>query len=140
MYVSISMRIATWRTGSPMRACPTHAPTCAFVRERACLRVGLGARASAPQRASTFHRRGLRVVRQVFLQAPAFNANIGAWNTARVTKLFAVCAAHTHYTHTRIRTHRQTDTHTHTHTHAHTRTHTHYIRSIVCTCMCDCVC
>ena len=37
-------------------ACLPHAraPTCAFMRERARLRVGLGAQASAPQRASTF--------------------------------------------------------------------------------------
>ena len=76
-----------------MRACPPHAPTCSFVCERARLRVGLGAQASAPQRASTFRRRGLRVVRQVFQQAPAFNANIGAWNTARVTTLYAVHTA-----------------------------------------------
>jgi hypothetical protein len=30
---------------------------------------------------------------QVFQSVPAFNANIGAWNTARVTSLFRVCAA-----------------------------------------------
>ncbi len=30
---------------------------------------------------------------QAFSSASAFNANIGAWNTARVTTLYAVCAA-----------------------------------------------
>jgi hypothetical protein len=30
---------------------------------------------------------------QAFYQAWAFNANIGAWNTARVTNVFYVCAA-----------------------------------------------
>jgi hypothetical protein len=30
---------------------------------------------------------------QAFLGASAFNANIGAWNTARVTTLQSVCAA-----------------------------------------------
>jgi surface protein len=30
---------------------------------------------------------------QAFQGASAFNANIGAWNTASVTTLFAVCAA-----------------------------------------------
>jgi hypothetical protein len=30
---------------------------------------------------------------QAFQSASAFNANIGAWNTARVTSLFYVCAA-----------------------------------------------
>ena len=70
-----------------MRAPHTHR------REGARLRVGLGAQASAPQHASTFRRRGLRGVRQVFLQASAFNANIGAWNTASLTGLTDVCAA-----------------------------------------------
>ncbi len=30
---------------------------------------------------------------QAFYAASAFNTNIGAWNTARVTTLYAVCAA-----------------------------------------------
>ena len=30
---------------------------------------------------------------QAFYSASAFNANIGAWNTASVTTLYAVCAA-----------------------------------------------
>ncbi len=30
---------------------------------------------------------------QAFLSASAFNANIGAWNTGRVTTLYQVCAA-----------------------------------------------
>jgi hypothetical protein len=30
---------------------------------------------------------------QLFYSAKAFNANIGAWNTARVTTLYQVCAA-----------------------------------------------
>ena len=84
-------------------ACLPHSR--ADVSARIYMRVGLGAQASAQQRASTFRRRGLRVGRQVFLQASAFNANIGTWNTARVTKLWAVCAAHTH---TCTRTHANT--------------------------------
>jgi hypothetical protein len=36
----------------------------------------------------------LRVVgSQAFADASAFNANIGAWNTAAVTTLYMVCAA-----------------------------------------------
>ncbi len=40
-----------------------------------------------------FHRRTPRVVcSQVFRDASAFNANIGAWNTASVTSMYYVCA------------------------------------------------
>ncbi len=35
----------------------------------------------------------VRLGAQAFVVASAFNANIGAWNTARVTTLFQVCAA-----------------------------------------------
>jgi hypothetical protein len=57
---------------------------------RARVRVRLGAHASAPTHASAF-RRWLGA--QAFQQASAFNANIGAWNTARVLTLEGVCAA-----------------------------------------------
>ena len=36
---------------------------------------------------------GVRLGSQAFHQALVFNANIGAWNTASVTSLSAVCAA-----------------------------------------------
>ncbi len=40
-----------------------------------------------------FHRRGARLVgSQAFSYASAFNANIGAWNTAAVSNMAAVCA------------------------------------------------
>jgi hypothetical protein len=35
----------------------------------------------------------VRLGSQAFYWASAFNANIGAWNTARVTSLESVCAA-----------------------------------------------
>jgi hypothetical protein len=35
----------------------------------------------------------VRLGSQAFYAASAFNADIGAWNTARVTTLLAVCAA-----------------------------------------------
>ena len=57
---------------------PAHECTCALV--------------SAPKCASTFI--GVDHVwlgSQAFREAPAFNTNIGAWNTAAVTTLYAVC-------------------------------------------------
>ena len=81
-------------------------PTCASVRAR--VRVRSGARASAPTRASAIGRPHIRadtcervpvgvdrgwLGAQAFQSASAFNANIGAWNTAAVTTLQWVCAA-----------------------------------------------
>jgi hypothetical protein len=76
-----------------MRARRTHAPTC-------CVRVR--ARVCVCDRAHTHPRRHMRapfigmdrvwLCSQAFDSASAFNANIGAWNTARVTTLAYVCA------------------------------------------------
>jgi hypothetical protein len=46
------------------------------------------------ERMETIHRCGPTVVgSQALRSASAFNANIGAWNTAAVTTLSSVCAA-----------------------------------------------
>jgi hypothetical protein len=78
---------------SPRRSCATYAPRRACVRALMC--VCVGAPASAPTRASTSRRRRASRSRraQAFASASAFNANIGAWNTASVTWLTYVCAA-----------------------------------------------
>jgi surface protein len=59
------------------------------------LRARSGAHASAPTHASAFPPAVDRgwLGAQAFYNAKAFNANIGAWNTAAVTDLSAVCAA-----------------------------------------------
>ncbi len=66
-------------------------------------RVHVRARVSVCFRADPFRRRTVRALSvgvdrvrlgsQAFAHASAFNANIGAWNTARVTCLAEVCAA-----------------------------------------------
>jgi hypothetical protein len=64
MQISVSMRIATSRIGSPMRVRTTDTPTCcagAIVCAR--MRVCLGAQLFAPNCAIVFCRRGLRVAR-----------------------------------------------------------------------------
>ncbi len=55
----------------------------------------LGAQLSAPQVCEDFPSvwSAVRFGSQAFYSAISFNANIGAWNTARVTDLYAVCAA-----------------------------------------------
>ena len=68
-------------------------PTCACVCAR--LRVRLG---RARIRAETCERPPFGVDRgwlgaQAFYSASAFNADIGAWNTASVSNLDSVCAA-----------------------------------------------
>ncbi len=87
------MRIPTRRIGSP-NACVRHrrAHVCARARAGAC-EYG---RPRNPRRtcerfpsASTASGFGS----QAFYRASAFNANIGAWNTAAVTTLISVCAA-----------------------------------------------
>ena len=72
-----------------------HAPH-VCVRVRARLRVRAIGRPRI--RAATCERLPVGVDRgwlgaQAFYSASAFNANIGAWNTAAVTSLFYVCAA-----------------------------------------------
>ena len=76
-----------------MRARRTHAPV-GCVRARACARA-IGRpriRADACERLPAGVDRGW-LGAQAFQGAAAFNANIGAWNTASVTTLAAVCAA-----------------------------------------------
>jgi hypothetical protein len=93
-YVSTSMRLATQGNGSPMRACNTHAPTGA----PACARAPACVFGRPRIRAEYVRALSVGVDRvwlgsQAFYQASAFNANIGAWNTASVTTLASVRAA-----------------------------------------------
>ena len=78
-----------------MRARRTHAPVCCVrARARVCARA-IGRpriRADACERLPAGVDRGW-LGAQAFRSASAFNANIGAWNTARVTTLYVVCAA-----------------------------------------------
>ena len=66
---------------------------CAHASAGSCCGLGLKpetlSRASPCPSASTACGFGA----QAFTSASAFNANIGAWNTAAVTTLYAVCAA-----------------------------------------------
>ena len=94
MHVSISMRIAALI--EPITDAGWH-----HIRSHVCVLV------CAPARACVFGRTRMRrkaqarsvgvdCVRlgsQAFSSASAFNANIGAWNTASVTSLISVCAA-----------------------------------------------
>ncbi len=78
-----------------MRARRTHAPVCCVrARARACARA-IGRpriRADACERLAAGVDRGW-LGAQAFQSASAFNANIGAWNTASATTLSGVCAA-----------------------------------------------
>jgi hypothetical protein len=75
-----------------MRACTADKRTC-------CAHVGVGAgvgaHVSAPSHARPFPSAwtACGFGAQAFTSASTFNANIGAWNTARVTSLSRVCAA-----------------------------------------------
>ena len=97
--ISISKRLTTDSNVSPRRACTTNAPTCVSVCVRARVRVCLGAPVSAPKvraEMSELFPIGVDRIRfgsQAFTSASAFNVDIGAWNTARVTTLYQVCAA-----------------------------------------------
>jgi hypothetical protein len=74
---------------------------CAMVMDRLCAHAlagsccGLGLKPETLSRASpcpsAWTACGFGA--QAFYSAPAFNANIGAWNTAAVTTLYEVCAA-----------------------------------------------
>ncbi len=85
-----------------------YAPTCAFVRERARLCLGLGAQASAPQRASTFPSTWI------------------AWGSAGI--LTSICVQREHRRVEHRARHQVVGgmrrSHTHMHTHARKRTHT----------------
>jgi hypothetical protein len=92
--VYIHARLATPMNGSPMRARRTHAPTCcARVRARVCVWDWARTHPRRHIRARSVGVDRGRLGAQAFLSASAFNANIGAWNTARVTDLTTVCAA-----------------------------------------------
>ncbi len=94
MHVAVSMCLATRTNGSPMRARRTRARTCCVrVRAHVCV-CDLGLthpRGHMRARAFSVDRGWLGA--QAFHSAKVFNANIGAWNTARVTTLNQVCAA-----------------------------------------------
>ena len=75
-----------------MRACTTDALTCASV----CARAGACAYGRPRIRAANVRALSVGVERvrlgsQAFYSATAFNTNIGAWNTAAVTTLYAAC-------------------------------------------------
>ena len=70
-----------------------HAPhVCVRVRARACVIKRPRIRAETCERLPVGVDRGW-LGAQAFYSASAFNANIGAWNTASVTSLNEVCAA-----------------------------------------------
>jgi hypothetical protein len=79
--------------------CHRHIPVRSGARSGALCACGFGRTRTAPQCASTFRRRGaLRRAAawfgsQAFGVASAFNSNIGAWNTARVSDMSMVCPA-----------------------------------------------
>jgi hypothetical protein len=92
--IYIHARLATQMNGSPMRARRTRACTCC-VRARARVCVCDWAR-SHPRRHVRARSVGVDcgwLGSQAFYSASAFNANIGAWNTAAVIDLSEVCAA-----------------------------------------------
>jgi surface protein len=93
--IYLHARLAIPTTGSPMRARPSHA------LRPCCVRVS--ARVRACDWAPTHPRRHMRarlvgvdrgwLGSQAFYSASAFNADIGAWNTASVSTMANVCAA-----------------------------------------------
>jgi hypothetical protein len=97
--IYIHAHLATPTNGSPMRARRAHvlrpcARMCACALWRPRIRADTCERVPSASTAG-----GLGS--QAFGGASAFNANIGAWNTARVTTLSEVCAAFCmHYTYT----------------------------------------
>jgi hypothetical protein len=78
-----------------MRACSSYLHACASLcaRLRAC--VCFGACVPVPTRARPFRPavERVRLGSQAFYLTTAFSANIGAWNTARVSNMYQVCAA-----------------------------------------------
>ncbi len=74
-----------------MRARRTRARTCC-VRARARVCVRLGAHASGADTCERVPPAWTAGGSQAFRMASAFNADIGAWNTASVTELGGVCA------------------------------------------------
>ncbi len=91
---AVSTRLATRTNGSPMRARHTRVRTCC-VRARAHVRMCDWA-ATHPR--GRMRARSVGMDRgwlgsQAFYVASAFNADIGAWNTAAVSNMLGVCAA-----------------------------------------------
>ncbi len=93
MHACVHIRVSGYTDERIAPAAHTR-PRAASVRARACV-LAIG----RPRiRRRHMRARSVGVDRgwlgsQAFQSASAFNANIGAWNTARVTTLFAVCAA-----------------------------------------------
>ncbi len=97
MDVAVSMRV--WLHGRTDRRCgpAAHTHTSADVLRPMCAQVCVSDWALTHRRR---HMRApsvgvdrVRLGAQAFQNASAFNANIGAWNTAAVTSLANVCAA-----------------------------------------------
>jgi hypothetical protein len=100
--VASARRRSGWRrrsTRTSARGTPPRSPTCP--RYESCLsgpggappqagRARSGRRCGAGRCARRDHR---WLGAQAFYSASAFNANIGAWNTASITSLSSVCAA-----------------------------------------------
>jgi hypothetical protein len=72
---------------------------CAMVMDRLCAHASagsccaLGLKPETLNRASPYPWTACGFGAQAFYKASAFNANIGAWNTASITTLASVCAA-----------------------------------------------
>ena len=96
IYIHSSGYITEWIADARLPHRRAHVCSCVHVFVRASVCVWLGARVSAPNRASRFFPSAWTACgsgSQPFASAYAFNANIGAWNTASVTTLHQVCAA-----------------------------------------------
>jgi hypothetical protein len=96
--IYIHARLATQMNGSPMRARRTHAPACCVcARARVCVRVLARKHPRRHMRAPSVGVDRVWLASQAFGTdygtASAFNANIGAWNTASVSNMQSVCAA-----------------------------------------------
>ncbi len=81
-----------------MRACtpfaPTYAIVCVCTRARVCIWAHTNPRRrTGPSEHFPSMCDRIWLGAQAFCEAKAFNANIGAWNTASVTSLSYVCAA-----------------------------------------------
>jgi hypothetical protein len=92
--IYIHARLATRTSGSPMRAHRTHArPRAASVRARVCACDWAPTHPRQHVRAPSVGMDRGWLGAQTFQMASAFNANIGAWNTAALTVMSYVCAA-----------------------------------------------
>ncbi len=94
MHVSISMR--AWLHGRMGRRCGSAAQTRARAASVSACVCACDLAPTHPRRRMRARSVGVdrgRLGSQAFNSASAFNANIGAWNTASVTTLHGVCAA-----------------------------------------------